>query len=77
MSVLVKPPEATTVTTEQLVAMFSIKFDAIWVIAKLCTVCQTKVTTKTKQSEFFLNFVVVAIVSVIVLGHPFDKRVVF
>ena len=36
--------------------VFSIKFAVIWVIAELCTVCQTKVTTKTKQSGIFQEF---------------------
>ena len=29
--------------------VFSIKFAVIWVIAKLCIVCQTRIITKTKQ----------------------------
>ena len=46
----VKPSEARTVSLEQLAAMFfSIKLAVIWVIAQLCTVCETRVITKTKQ----------------------------
>ena len=32
---------------------------------------------KTINQENLMNFVAVAIVSVVVLGHPFNKRVVF
>ena len=32
---------------------------------------------KTINQENFMNFVTVDFVSVIVLGHPFNKRVVF
>ena len=54
------------------------KWALIWVIAELCTVFQTRVITKKKTNwENLMNFVAVAIVSAIVLGHPFNKRVVF
>ena len=47
---LVKLSKVRTVTMKQLVCnVFSIKFAIIWVIAELCTVCQTRIITKTKQ----------------------------
>ena len=48
---LVKLSKVRTVTLEQLVAMSSPlnKCAVIWVIAELCTVCQNRVITKTKQ----------------------------
>ena len=49
----------------------------VLIIAELCTDFQTRVITKTKQLVNLVNFVGVAIVSAIVFGHLFNKRVVF
>ena len=46
----------------------------IWTIAKLCTIYQTKVATRTKQFGKCNKFWPVAIVFVIVLDHLFDER---
>ena len=44
---------------------------------ELCTICQSKVITRTKKSvrKNYMNPVAVATVLAIVLGHPSKKRV--
>ena len=47
------------------------------VLATVVVVVQIRVITKTINQENLMNFVAVAIVSAVVLGHLFNKRVVF
>ena len=64
---------------EQLVAMFSplnlLQFESLPNCVPFVKLSYNE--NKTIDQENFINFVAVAIVSVIVLGHPFNKRVVF
>ena len=76
----VQPAITRTVTWEQLVAMFffhQMSFNLSHCRTVYCFSNQSYNENKTIHWENLMNFVAVAIVSAIVLGHPFNKRVVF
>ena len=68
-----------TVTWEQLVAVFFplMCCNLSHCRTVYCLSYENYNENKTINQENFMNFVAVAIVSAIVLGHPFNKRVVF